>query len=62
MLDATQSIGDDIFCRFGYVLQLIEDAITPRGIEGARVATVLFANNGAAGGTADFLIKNVFHY
>lgn len=46
VLDATQSIGDDIFCRFGYVLQLIEDAIRPRGIEGARVATVLFKNQG----------------
>ena len=56
MLDATQSIGDDIFCRFGYVLQLIEDAIRPRGIEGARVATVLFENQGA-GATANFLFN-----
>ena len=45
VLDATQSIGDDMFCRFGYVLQLIEAAINPRGIDGARVATVLFENN-----------------
>ena len=45
VLDATQSIGDDIFCRFGYVLQLIEAAINPRGINGARVATVLFEND-----------------
>ena len=56
VLDATQSIGDEIFCRFGYVLQLIEDAIRPRGIEGARVATVLFENQGA-GATADFLFN-----
>ena len=56
VLDATQSIGDDIFCRFGYVLQLIEDAIRPRGIEGARVATVLFENEGA-GATAEYLFN-----
>jgi hypothetical protein len=56
VLDATQSIGDDIFCRFGYVLQLIEDAIRPRGIQGARVATVLFENQ-AAGATANYLFN-----
>lgn len=56
VLDTTQSIGDDIFCRFGYVLQLIEDAIRPQGIEGARVATVLFENEGADA-TAKYLFN-----
>ena len=31
-----------MFCRFGYVLQLITAAINPRGLDAARVAAVLF--------------------
>ncbi len=44
MIDSTDSIGDDIFCRFGYVLQLITAAVNPQGInsDGARMAAVLF--------------------
>lgn len=42
MVDSTDSIGNDIFCRFGYVLQLITAAVNPQGINGARVAAVLF--------------------
>ena len=42
VVDSTDSIGDDIFCRFGYVLQLITAAVNPRGITGARMAAVLF--------------------
>ena len=56
-MDATQSIGDDIFCRFGYVLQLIEDAIRPQGIRGARVSTVLFENSLVQDATADYLFN-----
>lgn len=43
-LDATDSVGSDIFCRFAYVIQLIEAAINPSGENGARVSTVLFEN------------------
>ena len=42
VVDSTDSVGDDIFCRFGYVLQLITAAVNPRGINGARIAAVLF--------------------
>lgn len=42
VVDSTDSIGDDIFCRFGYVLQLITAAVNPQGINGARMAAVLF--------------------
>ena len=42
MVDSTDSVGDDIFCRFGYVLQLITAAVNPQGINGARIAAVLF--------------------
>lgn len=42
ILDATDSIGDDIFCRFGYVIQLVVAAINQRGPNGARVGTILF--------------------
>ena len=46
VLDATQSIGSEIFCRFGYTIQLIEAAINPGGVvDGARVSTVLFEND-----------------
>lgn len=41
-MDATDSIDDPGFCRFGYVMQLIVAAINPRGTSGARVAAVLF--------------------
>ena len=45
VLDTTQSIGSSIFCTFSYVIQLIEAAINPSGgSEGARVSTILFAN------------------
>ena len=44
ILDATESIGSNIFCTFGHVIQLIEAAINPSGTkEGARVSTILFA-------------------
>ena len=43
VLDTTQSIGTNIFCTFGYVIQLIEAAINPSGgSQGARVSTILF--------------------
>ena len=44
MVDSTDSVGDDIFCRFGYVLQLITAAVNPQGgnSDGARMAAVLF--------------------
>ena len=44
MVDSTDSIGDDIFCRFGYVLQLITAAVNPQvaNSDGARMAAVLF--------------------
>lgn len=41
-VDSTDSVGDDIFCRFGYVLQLITAAVNPQGMNGARIAAVLF--------------------
>jgi hypothetical protein len=42
VVDSTDSIKDDIFCRFGYVLQLITAAVNPQGTDGARMAAVLF--------------------
>ena len=43
VIDSTDSIDDDMFCRFGYILQLIVAAVNPQGpTRGARVAAVLF--------------------
>ena len=42
VVDSTDSIGDEIFCRFGYFLQLIVAAVNPKGLNGARIAAVLF--------------------
>ena len=42
VIDTTDSIGDDIYCRFGYILQLITAAVNPRGLSGTRIAAVLF--------------------
>lgn len=44
VVDSTDSVGDDIFCRFGYVLQLITAAVNPQGgnSDGARMAAILF--------------------
>lgn len=43
VLDTTDSIGSNLFCTFGYVIQLIEAAINPSGTtEKARVSTILF--------------------
>ena len=42
VVDSTDSVGDDIFCRVGYFLQLVTAAVNPQGINGARIAAVLF--------------------
>ena len=43
VIDSTDSIENDIFCRFGYVLQLITAAVNPQGTsDGTRMAAVLF--------------------
>lgn len=42
VVDSTDSVDDPIFCRFGYVLQLIVAAINPQGVDGARLAAILF--------------------
>ena len=59
VLDTTQSIGSSIFCTFSYVIQLIEAAINPSGgSEGARVSTILFANEFSA--TKTFSATHLF--